>query len=296
MVAISFHLRMTLIALLLTLGAAKANPQSTEKPVPFTTQKLKLQWTDGPLLQATLRLPQGLGPGQKIPVLLIFGGFESAGMVLDLVHSKQPMALASFDYPFSGSRGLKFPEDLKALPEAKRLFPTTVRGIMELTKILKNRSDIDSKLIIGVGASFGSPFVLAAAAQDPGISRVVLVHAFGQAPKTAEHVILRSWLPRYGWISRPVAWLLTRVGWLYLNIEPPEYYARQLTLAQRALLITASQDTFIPQSASDSLWGALKQSQAQVTRIFMTSNHLMPGSEKLIDQIIHEVERWLGNS
>ncbi|MGK5087177.1 hypothetical protein WDW86_06430 [Bdellovibrionota bacterium FG-2] len=260
---------------------------------PATTQHFLVQVSDDRLVHATLNLPSGLLPGQRVPVLMVFGGFEGAGRVLDLIHTEKPIALASFDYPFSQSRNLKFPGVLQALPEAKQLFPATVQGILDLAKSLRSRPEIDPHRIFALGASFGSPFVLAAAAKDADISAVILVHAFGQVPETAEHVLLRSWLPRYGWISRPAAWFLSRLFWLYLGIESPETDAQKLNDKQRVFMITASQDSFIPQSSSNSLWLALQQSPAHVTRKVMITDHLMPGSEKLIDEIIHEVETWI---
>lgn len=261
-----------------------------------STRRFYIPVTQGRSVQATLRLPRTQMAGRKIPVFLIFGGFESATKVLDLIHPKKPVALASFDYPFLESRDLKLPGSLRALPEAKRLFPTTVRGIVELVKILKNQPEIDARKIVAVGASFGAPFVLAAAAREPDISHLVLVHAFGQIPETAENVVLKSWLPRYGWTARPAAWLLSRLIWMYLRVDPPELEARKLKPGQRVLMITASKDSFIPASASDSLWNAIQQSPAHSIRKVMPTDHLMPGSEKLIDQMIHDVEIWIDDS
>ncbi len=257
------------------------------------TRQFSIPLADDRQALATLKLPAGLKAGQKIPVLLIFGGFESAADVLGLIHTDKPIALASFDYPFNAPRKLTFPESLKYLPEAKRVYPDTVRGIAELVKVLRGLPEIDSRQVIAVGASFGAPFVLAAASRDPTISRVVLVHAFGQVPQTAEHVILKSWLPRYGWKARPGAWILSRLLWLYLGEETPESSARKLDAEQRVLMVTARDDSFIPRESSDALWQALEQSRARVERKMMASDHLMPGSDQLIGQIVGEVESWM---
>src|SRR5436305_13565773 len=70
----------------------------------------------------------------------------------------------------------------------------------------------DALRTIVVGASFGAPFALAAAAQDPSISGVVLIHGFGDIPGTGRFRILQSWKSRFGPLTNPLAWLLSRLG------------------------------------------------------------------------------------
>src|SRR4051812_27080408 len=83
---------------------------------------------EGKSTTATWMSPKDLAPGEKVPVLLVFGGFESADEVLSLLHPDVCVGLASFNYPFSAPRQLRFPESLRALPEAKALYRQTVRG------------------------------------------------------------------------------------------------------------------------------------------------------------------------
>jgi pimeloyl-ACP methyl ester carboxylesterase len=273
---------------LLLLGQA-----SHADPVRYDSITVPLERTGESPIVATLNLPLGLKPGEKVPAFLVFGGFESAAQVLGLLHPHRAVALASFDYPFSGSRDLKFPGGLLVLPEAKRVFPKTQLGIAQLVRELKKRPEIDAEKIVIIGASFGAPFAVAAAAWIPGIKGVVLVHGFGHVAETAEHVILRSWLPRYGWMARPPAWLLSRLAWLYLGVDSPEDSARELREDQRVLMITALSDSFVPRESSDALWSALSDSKAQLTRKLMPTDHLLPGSDRLIDEIVSDVENWL---
>lgn len=271
-----------------------ALPRATADTIRFDTIDVPLERMGESPMIATLKIPQKLRPGEKVPVFLVFGGFESAAQVLGLLHPHQPVALASFDYPFTGSRDLRFPGGLLALPEAKQVFPRTQRGISQLVRQLQKRPEIDASRVVIIGASFGAPFAVAAAAWTPGIKGVVLVHGFGQIPSTAEHVILKSWLPRYGWAARLPAWILSRLTWIYLGVESPEESARELREGQQVLMITALGDTFIPRESSDSLWNALRESKANLTRKLMPTDHLQPGSERLIDEIIADVESWMG--
>lgn len=257
-----------------------------------TESRFPVQIADARFVEATLRLPGCLKRDQKVPVFLIFGGFESAGKVLDLIHPTGPLALASFDYPFTASRKLEFRDGAKILQEGRNLYPETVRGIVSLVSALKGMPYVDPLRITAIGASFGAPFVLGAAARDPDIGGIVLVHGFGKIPETAEHVILRSWIPKYGWSAHPMAWLVSRLGWLLLDAETPESEAMKLNPKQRVLMITAGDDSFIPRESSDSLWEAVQASGALKSRVIMPGDHLMPGSERLIEQIMHKVEAW----
>jgi pimeloyl-ACP methyl ester carboxylesterase len=282
-----------LLLLVASLGSQIARAQG------MRTETLDIRLSETRTARATLEVPENRPNGKKLPALVVFGGFESAADVLALVHPGLPVALASFDYPFSASRRLQFPESLRALPEAKALYPLTVHGIVGLIAALKQRPEIDSRKIILVGASFGCPFVLGAAdalRSTSDVAGIVLVHGFGRVPQTAESVILRSWLPRYGQVARPFAWLLARLGWLYLDPPAPESLAEQLSPGQKVLMITAQQDSFVPKASSDSLWAAVQLSEAQSTRVFMESDHLMPGSDQLIARIIHEIEGWMARA
>lgn len=247
----------------------------------------------GRFIQATVRMPKCIKQQGRLPVFMIFGGFESAAHVLDLVHPHQPVVLASFDYPFSVSRKLRFRDVFEIIKQSKTLFLDTVAGIESLTDLLKQLPEIDSKNIIGIGASFGSPVVLAAAAHHPDIRRIILIHAFGQVQETANHVILRSWLTRYGWISRPLAWAISHLVIFHLGLELPEISASNLKPEQKVLMITAQEDSFIPRASSDSLWKAIESSRAKGTRILMPGDHLMPGAELLISKIVQIIENWM---
>lgn len=263
-------------------------------PVPeFRSRELTVRLSEDRTAIATVRVPRLLRPGQRVPVLLIFGGFESAGRVLDLLHPDIPIVLASFDYPFPADRRFRFPESLKWLPEAKRLQQRTVSGILDLTEQLKTLPEVDPRRIVVAGASFGAPFALAAAARSPDISLVVAVHGFGQVPRTAERLLARAWLPYLGILARPSAWTLSRLLWLYLWPESPEESASRLRENQTILLISADHDSFVPTESSDSLWAAIERSSASSSRVRMPTDHLMPGSEALIADIVARIEAWL---
>ena len=251
-------------------------------------------------------LPSGLGitatvmvPGprkleeQKLPVLLIFGGFEEAANVLDLLDPQIPAIISSFDYPFKPPRRFEFPESLAYLPRAKTAIHETIAGIEELVTQLKKRSDVDPNRITIVGASFGAPFALAAAASDPEISGVVLVHGFGDIPGTATELLKRKWKPYLGFVAQPLAWMLTYGTWLYFETPSPEDYMKKLLPSQHLLLISAENDTRLPQKAVSSLWDSAKKARAEHEQIVVAGDHLDPGGDKPIKEITGLITEWL---
>lgn len=228
-----------------------------------------------------------------MPALLVFGGFESAAEVLSLLKPKIPVVLASFDYPFKASRQLSFPGSLKDLPEAKRVFPDTVAGIHELVNRVRALPQVDPSRIFLVGASFGAPFALAAAAEQAKISGLVIVQGFGKLAETARSVLLRAWLPRYGWIARPASWLLVQgLDW-YLGVRDPEWYAERVPRGLRVLMIAAENDSFVPLESTESLASALLRAGSVLERVQLPGDHLKPGSDREIDAIGTRIQDWI---
>jgi dienelactone hydrolase len=257
---------------------------------PFTEAHPVLVLADGTRITATVRSP-ATHSSRRIPALMVFGGFENAARVLDLVNPSLPMVLASFDYPYSPPRKFELPGSLKHIPEVKRMIRNTLEAIPLLARELARRPEIDPGKISVVGASLGAPFAVSAAAAEPTISGLMVVHGFGDVPNTVQHQFVRAWGDR--WWASPLSWLLSRFAWLYVNIPAPETNARRLRPTQRTLMISAEKDTFIPRPASDALWAGIEESEATRERIWMPGDHLQPGSDRLISEILARCATWM---
>ena len=265
----------------------------------FTHEAVELKIPNGPNLSAKILVP---GPrklselDQKMPALLVFGGLEDAGKMLELLDPKLPVIVSSFNYPFESPRRFDFPESLRDAPDAKLAIRRTIDGIIELTSVLKKRSDVDSSRITVVGASFGAVFALAAAAEDSDITGIVLIDGFGKIPLAIRDMLTRRWSPNLGFMAAPFAWMLAQSGWLYLNPPEPETSVRKLSASQHVLLITAESDTVIPHESTESLWGALKVSRVHRERVDMPGDHLQAGTEAGIAEVEGIVTTWMEHS
>lgn len=249
----------------------------------------------GRTLEAELREPSDLRPHEKLPLLLVFGGFEKAGQVLSLLHTRQRVALASFDYPFAPPRRFEFPACLGYAPELKQMIRETVQGIVALRRaLLAARPELDAERVVLVGASLGAPFAVEAAARLPGLGGLVVIHGFGDPVGTARYQLTRALEPRLGrWLGPPVAWLLARLGGWYLQVRGPEAAAPGLRPRLPVLLVSPEHDSQIPREARKVLEDALLASPASVDRRTTPGDHLHPGADALIDQILEEVSRWM---
>jgi dienelactone hydrolase len=271
--------------------------EASYKLVAYREETVKFALASGRKIEAHIRVPdQVRSAGQKYPAIMIFGGFEEAGKVLSLVTPKVPVVLASFDYPFDPPRKFEFPESLQFLPDARRAVRETFEGMQELYNTLRLRHDVDLAKISLVGASFGAPLAVTAAANEPGISGLIVVQGFAQVPEVAMHQLLRKWQPIFGRFAKPLAWVLTHAGWLYLGAPAPEASAKLLSLRQRVLFITAESDSFVPVEASDALWNAIEESSSQRHREIMKGDHLTPGSEALVEKISDLTTNWMMTS
>ncbi len=272
--------------LLLITALFFSNPSFAET----TTYSLELK--PGLTVQAQLKRtgPHSKGP---LPVFLIFGGFEEAGKVLELLNPQVPSILASFDYPFQGHRRFVFPDSLGQISDFKASIDLTLVAIDRLVEKLRTLSFVDQDRIAIVGASFGAPFAIRGAARNPHLTTIIVVHGFADVPKAIEHRLNQLWSNRLGSFTPFAAWAVSRAARIYLDPPEPMIDGPKLQAHQKVLVVEAIEDRFIPADSRLKLLKALQSSSAQVTHLPMPGDHLQPGSEKLIEEIMAHALDWL---
>jgi hypothetical protein len=269
----------------LFLAIAVATPAvAGDETIPLTLD-------DGRVVQATVRVPDGARG--RLPALMLFGGFRSAAQVLDKVQSPRPLVWATFDYPFEPPRKFTFPDSLAYAPQARAAIHGAFDGVAKLYLALASHPRVDPARITVAGASAGAPFATVGAAREP-IPGVILVQGLGDAPLVIGHLIARKYRAKYGdWVVAPSHWLGRWIAW-YCEIPDIAGEARKLRAGQKVLLITAKQDDFIPKPATDVLWQALGESQAQRERIDLEGAHLGVGDDAArIADILARSMRWM---
>jgi len=102
----------------------------------------------------------GARSNAQLPVILVFGGFQKAGEVIELMRRTglgEDYALASFDYPFEPPRRLMFPESLFWIPKLHQMFHETFEGIGLLDAHLSEDARFNPRRRVLLGASLGAP-------------------------------------------------------------------------------------------------------------------------------------------
>lgn len=281
------------IALALVAAPLDCSAQSRPEGLSWRSETTELALSSGKKIVATLRIPER-SKKNPLPALVIFGGFEEAGKVLELVSPTDPIILASFDYPFSAPRKLSFPGSLVLLPQAKRMIHETLEGARLLGEFLAKRADVDSEKISILGASFGAPFAIVVASQSPEVySSLVLIHAFADVPATASYRLKQVWEARYGIVARPIADALVSTLWLYANAPNPTEAAEKLLPGQMVLVIEAEEDDMIPKASRQDMLNRIRRSSAEVAYKSFPGGHLHPGAYAMIRDLMKEVTAWM---
>lgn len=255
----------------------------------YRTETIPFTLGDGREVSAQLRIPANARG--RLPAVMLFGGFQRGGKVLDLVRTDAPLIWANLNYPFDPPRKFVFPDSFKYAPEMRDGIRNMFEGVDRLHAALKARPDVDASRITIVGASAGAPFATIGAARN-GIPGVILVQGFAQARDVIQHLFVRKLEPKYGaWVKGP-AWLVaTWIHW-YCAIPDIAASARQLQPQQKVLLFTAADDDYIPRPASDALWAALEESPAQAERVVQPGRH-MRGKEEEVAELLQQSLLWM---
>lgn len=282
-----FFILLNFIFLSLSAGAF-----ATENPK-FLYESFDFNLKSGKEIHAKLLRPVKIKSNERLPLLFVFGGFEEAGKTLELLKPKEKIIFVSFDYPFDAPRRFRFPKSLIDGIKFRKSIQETLEGISLLTTHLFNRPEIDPTRVGILGASFGCPFAVSAAAHDPRLSVLILIHGFADIAATVQHRLDSSWRRRLGPLTAPLAWISAHLIQLILNPPRPEIDASKLNSNQKVFVLEALEDEFIPSNSRALLWESLLKSKAQTERSQMSGGHLLPGASEKIRDISDRTEAWL---
>lgn len=251
------------------------------------SERIELLLADGTRHTARLSLPQQ----ERTPLaaVIVLGGFETGEKSVELLRDDLDVIYATIDYPYKAPETRGIVRDLKEIPAIKKAVHRADLALDALISKLETDPRVDAKKLSIVGASFGAPFALAAAARNALIGGVILVHAFGRVDLAMARQLANEW----GSWSWPMAWLLGKAAWFYLDYREPEVMAEELNAHQRVFFIFSETDEQLPCESIASLLEGLKRSSARVTIARSTDGHLGPGKIKMIDAMTEASIDWL---
>lgn len=237
------------------------------------------------------------GPGAAkapLPALMVFGGFEHAAQTLDLLPRRADVITASFDYPFRGTRRFSFPRSWVELPQLREAMRQTQAGIARLKEVLAQDPRVDHRRIGIVGSSFGAPIAIEAAARDPSIRYLVIVHGFADLKGELRFRLEQLLRERWGSAAPFLAWITAQITLSILRPPHPEEGLSRLRPHQRVLIFEARNDEFISPSSKKALRLAARKSPAKVMWVSTEGGHVLPGAGSRIAEISSQIIDWIG--
>jgi pimeloyl-ACP methyl ester carboxylesterase len=192
----------------------------------------------------------------------------------------------ALDYPYHGSRELgRWDRALANMPAMAAAAQVTAASLSLAGLALRSHPALAHADVTLVGASFGGPFsILAAAAERERYRGLALLYAFARLDLVLGQLLARAhWAPP----ARAFAhWILARLVRPY---EPVDHLPR---LAGMPLLILNDlEDAIVPRASIEALHAAAPPG-ARIEMI--AGGHVRPDADQLIAELVARVIAWSG--
>jgi dienelactone hydrolase len=215
----------------------------------------------------------------RVPVLMVLGGHRTGRDAVDLFDTVKDLAIVALDYPYRGPERVRGARQIaRALPQARAAFLDTPSAVALAIDWLADQPWADAQRIVVAGVSLGVPFAATAAALDPRIRGVILVHGAADNRLWLQAQVARRVENR--WLHAPLGTLL---HWLAYG---PSFdtAARVATLAPRPVLIVgAREDERTPAGQTELLFAAAGEPR----RLRWTDGaHVETDRPEVVDQIM----------
>jgi len=219
-------------------------------------------------------------------LFLMLAGQGTGARAVRLLDLPPGHAVVALDYPYHGSRALgRWDRALANMPAMAAAARVTAASLSLAGLALRTHPALAHADVTLVGASFGGPFsILAAAAERERYRGLALLYAFARLDLVLGQLLARAhWAPP----ARAFAhWILARQVQPY---EPVDHLPR---LAGMSLLILNDmEDAIVPRASIEALHAAAPPG-ARIEMI--AGGHVRPDADQLIAELVARVIAWSG--
>jgi dienelactone hydrolase len=244
---------------------------------------VRLQSTRGWSVDGYLRVPRNPDPGR--PTVVVLGGIGTGRRAAELVRTREPHVVVGLDYPWTGPRRPNLLHIARRLPDIRRAVLLTPAALLLAADYLAGHAPTtdgaDGPGLIAIGASFGAPFALAAAAADPRYDTALLIHGGGDLRRLVRWNLHRRYPHAPLWLADIGARVLEPV-------EPTDHAPR---LAPRPLiLVNGLHDDRIPAECVSALYAAAREPK---TLVWLPTPHIRPHDDALLQATAEAAVRVL---
>jgi fermentation-respiration switch protein FrsA (DUF1100 family) len=223
-------------------------------------EPVRVRATNGLTVEMLVKRPiPASGSSARAPLVLLLGGHHAGREAANYIPDTQGYAVAALSYPYDGPHKLSALGALRAAPSIRRALLDTPPAIQLALDWLLTEPWVDARRVEGVGASLGVPFMTAAAAVDPRITRLWAVHGAGDLYELLAHNMRP--LVRARPLRAAAVEVAYRVG-AGDALAPERWIAR---ISPRPfVMINATDDERIPRDAVLALYRAAREPKSLV--------------------------------
>jgi len=217
---------------------------------------------------------------QKVPLILLIGGYRTGKHAVDLVKDPRGLAYAAIDYPYDGTLSPRSALD-KAIMfrDVQNAFIDTPPALMLAMDWLEKQAWLDQDHTHLLGVSLGVPFAAAAAAVDERFKHVWLIHGAAKNTDWLDHALSRQ--IESDWLRAAAA----HAGIFLMYGNAFDTLERVSDIAPRPVtLISAREDERVPEQSKDLLQAAAQREH--VTHIWSEGRHIGPRRQRELNQLL----------